>query len=127
MTPFGFAIVRGRIAEKITQRPYNGSLYMVRVGQHRHVWDDFDWRTSPAECMASGWIGSDQVWLSLKVPGAPTLGPEHGVYFLGQYLESRDEDPEPRLLSYAGLLKPWSKQSRNETPELYAQYLRWLD
>lgn len=127
MTPFGFAIVRGRVAEGVTTRPYNGSLYMVRVGQHQDIWDRFNWRTSPTECMRSGWIGSDQVWLSLKLPGAPTLGPEHGVYFLGQYLESDYTAPQAKLLSYAGLLKPWSKQSKIDSPELYEEYQRWLD
>lgn len=125
MNDFGFTIIRGRLANEHGQRPYNGSLYLIRVGEHRHVWDEFDWTNGPRECADAGWRGSDQVWLSLHLQGAPTLGTEHGVYFYQQYLESSDSDPEARMLHYAGLLKPWSKQSQRETPELWEEYQRW--
>lgn len=123
--PFGFTILRGRLAEKLGQRPYNGSLFVLRVGAHPHVWYDFDPVQSPIAVRASGWRGSDQVHLSLNLRGAPTFGPDKGFYFLGQYLQSRDDDPEPKMLNYAGPLKPWTKQSRNETPELWEQWQRF--
>lgn len=126
MNDFGFTIIRGRLATEHGQRPYNGSMYLIRVGQHRHVWDRFDWVNGPKECVAAGWRGSDQVWLSLHLQGAPTLGPEHGVYFYQQYLDSDEDSPEARMLHYAGLLKPWSKQAQRETPELWQEYQRWV-
>lgn len=126
MNDFGFCIIRGRLAVEHGQRPYNGSLYVLRVGQHQHVWDEFSYETSPAECLRSGWRGSDQTWLSLKLQGAPTLGPEHGFYFYEQYLESSDKDPEAKMLHYAGLLKPWGRMCKDRTPELYAEYQRYL-
>ena len=127
MTDFGFAIIRGRLAVQRGQRPYNGSLYLIRQGQHQHIWDDFDWQKSPQECYRSGWVGSDQVWLSLHLQGAPTLGPEHGVYFYQQYLDSEPESPEATVIHYAGLMKPWSRRSEQETPELWREYKQWLD
>lgn len=126
MNPFGFCIIKGRLANDHGQRPYNGSMWMVRVGDHSHVWHDFDWTEGPRECAASGWRGSDQVWLSLHLQGAPTWSTEHGVYFVGQYLESSEDDPEPRVLNYAGPFKPWTKQSKRETPELYREYMRYV-
>ena len=125
MNPFGFCIIKGRLANDHGQRPYNGSMWLVRVGDHAHVWEDFDWKEGPNECAASGWRGSDQVWMSLHLQGAPTWSTEHGVYFYQQYLDSSDDDPPPRLLHYAGLMKPWSKQSKRETPELYSEYVRY--
>ena len=126
MNDFGFCILRGRLAVEAGQRPYNGSIYLLRVGEHRHVWDDFSYDTSPAECVASGWRGSDQTWLSLKLQGAPTLGPEHGFYFYEQYLDSDEAEPEAKMIHYAGMMKPWSKVCKRRTPELYEEYARYL-
>jgi lipopolysaccharide biosynthesis glycosyltransferase len=126
MNDFGFCIIRGRLAVEEGQRPYNGSMYLLRVGEHAHVWDDFDWTIGPHECARSGWRGSDQVWLSLKIQGAPTLGPEHGVYFYHQYLDSSDDDPDPTMIHYAGLQKPWSKMCKREAPELWDEYRRFV-
>lgn len=126
MCPFGFSIIRGRLAVKEGQRPYNGSLYLIKVGEHRNVWDEFDYQTSPIECARSGWRGSDQTWLSLKLVGAPTLGPEHGFYFYQQYLDSSDDEPEAKMLHYAGLLKPWGRMCMRSTPELHAEYMRHM-
>ena len=123
--PFGFSILRGRLAEKMGQRPYNGSLFVLRVGAHPHVWYDFHPVNSPVAVRASGWRGSDQVHMSLSLRGAPTFGPDKGFYFLGQYLQSKDTDPQPKMLNYAGPLKPWTKQSKNETPELWEQWDRF--
>ena len=125
LNDFGFCIIRGRLAVQEGQRPYNGSLYTIRVGAHRHVWDEFDYETSPAECAATRWRGSDQTWLSLKLPGAPTLGPEHGVYFYQQYLDSSESDPEACMLHFAGMDKPWRNSVRRQAPELYSEYQRY--
>lgn len=122
---FGFQILRGRLAERLGQRPYNGSLFVLRVGAHPQVWCDFDPIQSPIKVRASGWRGSDQVWMSLKIRNAPTFNPEQGFYFVHQYLQSSDADAEPKMLNYAGPLKPWTKQSKNETPELWEQWNRF--
>jgi hypothetical protein len=126
--PFGFAILKGRFAEKPgAQRPYNGALFLVRVGAHPNVWNDFHPVKSPIEVRATGWAGSDQVWMSLKIRNAPTFGPDKGFYFLGQFLQSSDSDPQPKMLNYAGPMKPWSKLSMRDTPELYEEWLRFAD
>lgn len=124
MCPFGFSILRGRMASIRGQRPYNGGMYAIEVGKHAHVWSEWDWDTGPTLC-SNSWRGSDQVWISLKLRGAPTISKKDGVYFIGEYLESDDGDPEPRIITYAGPMKPWSKVSRHETPELWREYQRW--
>lgn len=123
--PFGFTILRARHAEHPGERPYNGSLFVLRVGAHPHVWYDFDPVQSPIAVRASGWRGSDQVHVSLAVRGAPLFDPEHGFYFLDQYLQSTDTDCQAKMLNYAGPLKPWSKMAKHETPELYEQWRRF--
>lgn len=131
--PFGLWLLRGRfVGRKPNERPYNGALCMIRVGQHDHVWKSFHPINSPQEIARTRWVGSDQCWIGLKAPGAPTFGPEHGCYFLGQYCQHRqthgqDEDFIPaRMLNYAGRDKPWSKSTRFQARDIWKEYQRWL-
>jgi len=124
MNGFGFSILRAYEYQPGLRR-YNGGMFALRVGEHADVWNAFDWTQGPIECAKSGWRGSDQVWLSLKLPGAPVIGEEHGVYFLSGFKKSSDDDPQPRMIHY-GAYKPWSKMSKQDTPELWAEYQRFL-
>jgi hypothetical protein len=121
--PDGFAIVRGRWTnQEKTLRPYNGAFWFLRVGAQEQVWRQWDPHASFKRMLDSGWLGSDQVWLSLTVKDAYTFGPEHGVYYLGQYEKMQPGDPEPRIINWAGICKPWSKMAAKRVPELYDYY-----
>lgn len=123
LEPGGITLTRGRETDiERTLRPYNGAFWIMRVGAHPQVWIDWDATTSPQLMQASGWLGSDQVWLSIKIKGAATMGPEHGVYYLGQYEKLTDADTEPRIINFAGRCKPWSKPAMKRCPELYDYY-----
>lgn len=127
MNDFGFSILRAyEYRPGHGQRCYNGGMFALRVGEHSHVWSAFDWMDSPIECAKTGWRGSDQTWLSLRLPGAPVIGQEHGVYFVSAFKKSSDDDPQPRMIHYGGPNKPWSKVSKQDTPELWAEYQRFL-
>lgn len=127
MNNFGFSILRAYAYQPGTgQRCYNGGMFALKVGEHRKVWDDFDWTEGPLACAKTGWRGSDQTWLSLKLPGAPVIGEEHGVYFVSAFNASDDDGPTPRMIHYGGPMKPWSKMSKAETPELWREYQRFL-
>ena len=121
----GLTIVRSRFeAEQGVQR-YNGSFFAIKVGSQRQVWDTFDWEQSPAEVAQTRWVGSDQVWIALKAPGAMTVGEECGVYFCGQYM-TRPHGARPAVLvTAADWNKPWSKTSKRTMPELHAHYQRF--
>ncbi len=121
-----FAILRGRPTLGGRHCPYNGGLYCLRVGTHADVWADFSWKQSPIACAETGFIGSDQVWLTLKIKDALTIGPEHGAYFSGQYLEALPADrSNARLITFPGQKKPWSKRTKRESPYLYALYQKY--
>lgn len=130
--PFGMWILRGRwAAGNRNTRPYNGALCMIRVGDHADVWHSFDPVESPKEIKRTRWVGSDQCWIALKAPGAPTFGPEHGCYFFGQYVDERKrrngrENFVPaRILNYAGKHKPWSKPVRFKARDIWKEYQQW--
>jgi hypothetical protein len=88
-------------------RPYNGSLMLIRAGCRPDVFDDF----SQEAAVASGqeFCGSDQAWLAHKLGWhMPTWDHRDGVYFWGrQYLDARSK-LLPRLVFFPGQMKPWN-------------------
>lgn len=129
---FGFVILKGRWADRAKNlRPYNGAFYMLKLGQHGHVWADFDPVETPKEIHRRRWVGSDQSWLGMALPGAPTLGPDDGFYFFGQYLKARkfaksEKITPARVLNFAGFDKPWAKSTRFQAKDIWDQYMQWL-
>jgi hypothetical protein len=124
ITDHDFRAVRGECA------PLNGSMWMLRTGTHAHVWRDFDPKTSPMaiwrhEHNGRRIIGSDQAWMSMKIPDAATWGPEDGVLQFMR-ITSDDDAAESRIVFFAGGDKPWSDECRRRTPALHADYMRWL-
>lgn len=129
--------------------PYNGSMWMHRSGSHPEVWNDFDPATSPGivtkETLHNHgrpYYGSDQAWMSYKLPGAPTWGRDDGVYQFGMLAlhglfrratgrldggnERRDLPENCRIVFFAGPLKPWSPRLKGMHPPLYESYQKYL-
>lgn len=105
----------------------NGSMWMLRVGEHADVWRDFDPIESPrllrrTEVEPGVPIsGSDQAWMSLKMPNARLWTDTDGV---GQYLQMRPQTrrnppPHHRIVFFCGRTKPWDPEIRMERSPLY--------
>lgn len=127
--PFGLWILRGRNALRgPNERPYNGALQLIRHGAHPQVWETFHPVDSPQEIAKTRWVGSDQSWIGLKAPNAPTFGMEHGVYYFGLYRVHRNKPKSVPacMVNYAGPDKPWAKQVKRLAPELHKAYMRWM-
>lgn len=76
-----FRICRGTTSD----RPYNGSLFMLRAGARPQVYTKF----TPEAAAAAGreFLGSDQAWIGKTLPREKTWSDEDGVFFwdaLGQ-------------------------------------------
>ena len=106
-TGTGFKILAGYSA------PYNGSMWYVEPGRYPEVWQDL---TQPAADHAQDTVtnrngdrayGSDQVWLSHKLPGAPTWSESDGIY---QYVRNGIPD-DARIVFFAGSAKPWDAET----------------
>jgi hypothetical protein len=85
------------------QRPYNGSMLMMRAGSRPQVYTRF----TPRAAIAAGkkFIGSDQAWISHVLGwGQPTWGEEHGV--TGYHRNARRRQ-FTRLMFTFGSPKPW--------------------
>lgn len=49
--------------------PMCGSMFMLRAGAHKEIWDTFDAALSPRLASAAGYRGSDQAWISYCFKG----------------------------------------------------------
>lgn len=97
-----FRAVRG------VRAPINGSMWCLKPGAHANVWSGFHPVNSLREISMAihrgkRITGSDQAWLSLRIPNPATWGPEHGVQQYSHY----QRDLKTRILFFAGAIKPW--------------------
>lgn len=67
--------------------PYCGSMMMMDAGAREQVWRDFNPGSSPLEGKKRGYVGTDQAWVSVRIPGEAVWTPEDGIYnFFGHLL-----------------------------------------
>lgn len=93
-----FRIARGTLGD----RPYNGSIQMIRAGARAQVYESFS--AQAAEEASRRFIGSDQAFLMhILGPNEATWGPEHGVVAH----QRKRHCKSPRIVTYPGSLKPW--------------------
>lgn len=93
--------------------PYNGSMYLLRAGSRKQVWDDFDPIRSPAITKRFGYFGSDQAWIGARLG---TL--EHrwtakdGVYSYRNEIAKRGGalPANARIVIFHGQHDPWCPQ-----------------
>lgn len=101
-----FVMYRGTAAE----RPYNGSMLMLRAGARPRVYTEF----TPGRAAEAGrrFLGSDQAWISHILGwGEATWGVEDGVHAWASRLNIGA--PPPRVMFFLSPLKPWNL-SQNE-------------
>lgn len=90
------------------ERPYNGSMVMLKAGARPKVYEKFT--PDNAEAASRFFVGSDQSWLSFILGSKEaTWGEEDGALFWGgRYRTLRREGVKPRVLFFPGKLKPWN-------------------
>ena len=100
-------------------RVFNGSFWMFTAGDLQHIWDTFDPAESPRRAIKTGFLGSDQGWLSLNLARS---GDAHGVRFpdIASYprevRRQRALHRETRMVFFHGAQKPWHPNVQRESP-----------
>lgn len=119
--------------------PYNGSMWLHQLGTRPYVWREFDPETSPRRALSTPlarrrrWQGSDQVWISYRIPGEPTWTMYDGIYrFEGYFDRMRRGKPFPtncRAVFFPGPYKkkPWSEFVEQSNPDVFTYYMRHFD
>ena len=94
-------------------RQYCGAMVLMTAGAHPEVWNDFDPATSPRLAMAAGKRGSDQAWISYKLPRQATWGREDGVYSYRRDIEATGRLPsDAKIVMFHGRTDPWSPEAQ---------------
>lgn len=88
-------------------RPYNGSMMLIRAGCRPRVYADFN--AEGARMSGEKFVGSDQAWLALKLGrGEKVWDHRDGVYWYGSLYKSLAKKVTPRVLFFPGKIKPWT-------------------
>ncbi len=104
-----------------------GTLFQLRPGYREDVYHDFDPIESPKVIADTRYgygplSGSDQAWMSLKMPSAPTWDEADGVYWFKAMKPQRTIPANARVIYFAGNIKPWSKDLKLINHPLYRAY-----
>jgi hypothetical protein len=107
-----------------------GSLFMLKTGTNRHVWDEFKGEPSVREFWAAGCRGSDQGWLSyvFGVKHGPWDKPrwsrDDGVFSYRKHIAKYGNalPKEARLVSFHGKLDPWTRDTQRRAPWIKEHY-----
>ncbi len=91
-------------------RQLNGSMMLLRAGMRPAVWSEFDPTRSPAQALRSGFRGSDQGWISLKLHGENRWSATDGVLSFKMDVLGRGLPEGARIVFFHGQPKPWSPE-----------------
>lgn len=106
-----FMILKGYVA------PYNGSIWYVEPGAHPEVWYDINQRNIDIAQDDIKGYGSDQVWMSHKLKGAPTWSSSDGIHQYTRTVDCNEPPDGARIIFFAGSKKPW-------TSGMYDRYVK---
>lgn len=104
-----------------------GSMWWLKIGTHADVWDDYHPVETPK--LIDGievrpgvsLSGSDQAWMSLKIPAAPLWTEDDGVYQFMELKPQRIIPANARIVYFAGSIKPWDRECQMISPALYSR------
>jgi hypothetical protein len=106
-------------------RVFNGSFWMFTAGDYQNLWSDFDPKESPRRALKSGFLGSDQGWLSMNLAKSADA---HGVRWpeIASYprevRRQRGIHSQTRFVFFHGGKKPWHPDVQRESPWITRYY-----
>jgi hypothetical protein len=111
-----------------TDRPYNGSMMLIKAGCRPHVYEDFD--QAGADASGEKFCGSDQAWLAHSLGWhEKTWYERHGVYHYGSIYKALNKSNAAKLgnlkvLFFPGKMKPWTLAEMRIDKFVTANYQR---
>lgn len=104
---------------------YNGSMWMAKKGAHPELFKDFHTTESPLQTHRARKLGSDQGWLSFKLPGKPVWTSQRdGVYAWNPQLKHRGFrlPQNARIVFFPGIDQPWDRSVQEKAPWVHEHY-----
>jgi hypothetical protein len=106
--------------------PFCASMFLLRAGSRREVWDDFDPARSPLEALNSGSKGSDQAWIAHRLGNQlDGWGVNEGVYGYREHIlreHCGDLPANARAVMFPGKPDPWEPAARRQSPWINTFY-----
>lgn len=103
--------------------PYQGSLISHRTGTRPQLWEEFNPDTSPELGRARGFCGSDQAWVSAKLPPNEAVWTEHdGIYSFKGKVRREGLPKNARIIMFHGVPDPWHPGLDIEHPWIKEHY-----
>jgi hypothetical protein len=90
--------------------PYNGGLWLMNTGCRDKVYKDFDPVESPRITHERGYRGSDQAWISHKIPGEAVFNEDDGVYWFAHLRPKSVLPDNARMVFFTSDTAPWTKK-----------------
>jgi len=86
--------------------PYIGATFLCNAGARPEVWTDFNPAKSPILAACKGYQGSDQAWLSYRIPNEARWTQADGIYRqLPRQLAIKPDNA--RVVFTTGIRPPW--------------------
>jgi hypothetical protein len=103
---------------------YNGSMWLVKTGSRPQVFKDFDPVRSPLTTKNAGQLGSDQGWLSYRIPGEAVWTVNDGVVSWKPQCRNRNWQlpPGARIVFFPGIENPWHDSARQKANWIIENY-----
>lgn len=101
--------------------PYNGSMWGMKAGARRQVWDNFDPKKSPDDAMRQNFYGSDQAIMALYLNNdEASWSQKDGVYGYRTDLRAKPHllPNNARIVFFHGARKPWHEDVQERCPWL---------
>jgi len=121
VTDDDFKAMKGKAA------PLNGSMFLHKTGTRTNVWTSLsrhapDLLTLHERKTDIRHYGSDQAWMSFKLPDAPVWTEADGAYHFTLLDPKQDVPDDCRILFFAGANKPWHNRCKERTPRAHEAY-----
>ncbi len=106
----------------------NGSLWSLKVGTNLHVWDEFDPDTVKKLISKSKFHGSDQAWMSMKMPKCAYWNGNDDGAWLYKDIRQKTTFPEFRRITvFPGGVNPWENSEFSQGFQiLHKNYMKYL-
>jgi hypothetical protein len=100
---------------------YQGAMILHRTGTRTQLWEDFDPKRTPNVIRNEKRVGSDQAWVSMKLPdNEATWTPEDGIYSYKMHVRNKGLPADAKIVLFHGTPKPdqlsdsWVKEHYRE-------------
>jgi hypothetical protein len=100
-------------------------MWQVRPGVFPELWSELNAQSAAVakrqrKPNGGRFYGSDQAWMSYRLPDRPTWGADDGVMMYTSHIVKRKFPlDQAKIVFFAGSIKPWRSQLKEE----YAQWL----